>query len=57
MRILKEAINKFSLFSASFILTLLLSTASYAQIGTATPTGTFTVKIVEVLDLAVTSGV
>ena len=39
-----------------FILTLILTNNAFAQIGTSAPTGTFTVKIVEVLDLAVTSG-
>lgn len=41
---------------ASFIIASLSISDAKAQLGTAAPTGTFSVKIAEVLDLAVTSG-
>ncbi|HEY0667278.1 MAG TPA: hypothetical protein VGD22_03820, partial [Sphingobacteriaceae bacterium] len=44
------------IFAASFIIASLILTDANAQLGTAAPTATFSVKISEVLDLAVTSG-
>ncbi|HXI00506.1 MAG TPA: hypothetical protein VNI52_09565 [Sphingobacteriaceae bacterium] len=45
------------IFAATFIaLSVIFSNQASAQLGTAAPTGAFTVKISEVLDLAVTSG-
>jgi hypothetical protein len=44
------------IFAASFIIASLILSDAKAQLGTAAPTGTFAVKISEVLDLAVTSG-
>jgi spore coat protein U-like protein len=49
---MKKALLALSFLTGSLIFT---NTAK-AQLGAATPTGTFTVKISEVLDLAVTSG-
>lgn len=49
---MKKVIFTVCLFTLSFILTNNVQ----AQLGTAAPTGTFSVKIAEVLDLAVTSG-
>lgn len=43
------------IFTAAFLSVILINNA-HAQLGTAAPTGTFSVKIAEVLDLAVTSG-
>ena len=44
------------IFAAAFIFTIIIADNANAQLGTAAPTGTFSVKIAEVLDLAVTSG-
>ena len=44
------------IFAASFIIASLILTDANAQLGTAAPTASFSVKISEVLDLAVTSG-
>lgn len=49
---MKKAIFTLSIISLSFVF---INTA-HAQLGTAAPTATFSVKIAEVLDLAVTSG-
>ena len=43
-------------FAASVIVTLFTTNSNAQVLGTAAPTGTFAVKISEVLDLAVTSG-
>ena len=44
------------IIAAAFIFTIIIANNANAQLGTAAPTGTFSVKIAEVLDLAVTSG-
>lgn len=44
------------IFAASFIIATFIFSDANAQLGTAAPTGTFSVKIAEVLDLAVASG-
>lgn len=43
-------------FTAALIFSIIIGNRASAQLGTAAPTGTFAVKIAEVLDLAVTSG-
>ncbi len=49
-------IMKKILLAVLFIISLITTKTSNAQIGTTAPTGSFIVKISEVLDLAVTSG-